>query len=317
MQFRNLDLNLIIALDALLTEKSVTRAGERIFRTQPAMSGILSRLRLYFNDELLIRVGNTTEITPFAEQIKGPIREFLSIAHYISEFKPSLDIADLEHMFVLSASDYVADILLPTLLEVLAVEAPKVRIRLRTMDFEYWNSLEERETDFIIIPAEHIVGEPPSEHVLSDRWVCIGDAQKFAHVTELSVDTFNQAQFLTVNYNYGRTQTTFERQFADAGLEWSSAIATVPYFQMLPRLIRGSNYLAVIHERTALRDAQAFGLKIFDIPIPLEPLRLYLCMHERSMHSRPHQWLKSVIQRCCTELIDQKVDAEVFDKPKS
>jgi LysR family nod box-dependent transcriptional activator len=67
MQFRNLDLNLLVALDALLTERSVTRAGERIFRTQPAMSGIPSRLRVYFNDELLIRVGNSTEITPLAE----------------------------------------------------------------------------------------------------------------------------------------------------------------------------------------------------------------------------------------------------------
>jgi LysR family nod box-dependent transcriptional activator len=303
MQFRNLDLNLLVALDALLTERSVTRAGERIFRTQPAMSGIPSRLRVYFNDELLIRVGNSTEITPLAEQLKDPVREFLAMAHYISEFKPVLDPIDLEHMFVLAMSDYAADFIVPKLLAILSVEAPNVRLRLRTMDYNYWESLETRGTDFVILPIEHIVGQAQTEEVLRDRWVCIADARRHAGNT-LSAAAFSAAQFVTVNYYHGRTQTTFERQFADAGLEWS-AVTTVPYFQMLPRLISGSDFLAVVHERTARRDAPTYGLRILEIPIELEALTLHLCMHERSNHSRPHQWLKGVIRRACLQIMEK------------
>lgn len=302
MQFRNLDLNLLVALDALLTERSVTRAGERIFRTQPAMSGILSRLRTYFNDELLIRVGNTIETTPLAEQLRDPIREFLSVAHYISELKPSLEPVDLEHMFVLAMSDYSADFIVPGMLSILAREAPKVRLRLRTMDYDYWTSMENRETDLVLLPKEHIISSAMTEELLTDRWVCIGDADRYSPIDNLTSKMFSQAQFVTVNYSHGRTQTTFERQFMDAGLNWCPVI-TVPYFQMLPRLVSGSDYLAVVHERTALRDARAHNLKIFEMPINLDSLSLYLCMHERSNHSRPHQWLKSIVRRVCQQLM--------------
>jgi len=77
MQFRQLDLNLLVALDALLTECNITEAGRRVFLTQSAMSGALARLREHFADELLIQVGRKMVTTPLADSLAGPVREIL------------------------------------------------------------------------------------------------------------------------------------------------------------------------------------------------------------------------------------------------
>src|SRR4051812_8142082 len=75
MNLRQFDLNLLVALDVLLTERNVTRAGERLYLSQPAMSGILARLRHAFNDELLVRVGRNLELTALAMELSRPVRD--------------------------------------------------------------------------------------------------------------------------------------------------------------------------------------------------------------------------------------------------
>src|ERR1051326_3026856 len=77
MQLHHLDLNLLIALDALLTDCNITAAGKRVHLTQSAMSGALSRLREYFGDELLVQVGRKMMPTPLAENLSGPVRDIL------------------------------------------------------------------------------------------------------------------------------------------------------------------------------------------------------------------------------------------------
>jgi DNA-binding transcriptional LysR family regulator len=77
MNFRGLDLNLLVAMDAPLTERSITRAGERIFLSQSAMSGALARLRAFFDDDLLIQVGQRMVLTPLAEDLVNLVRETL------------------------------------------------------------------------------------------------------------------------------------------------------------------------------------------------------------------------------------------------
>lgn len=300
VRFRNLDLNLLVSLDALLTERSVTRAGDRVFRSQSTMSGILAKLRLFFDDELLIRVGNHIELTPTAEQLIGPVREFIASAQYISSFRPAVDPRELEHIFVIAMSDYAADFILPKLMALLTEEAPKVRIRVRSVDYDYWSSLEARETDFVTLPSETVDERWPAEEILTDRWVCIADAARHQEDT-LSMAQFERYQMIAVNYYDGMTQMAYERQLDKAGVKYS-AIATIPYFQTLPRLVSGSNYLAIVHERTALRHKEEFGLKVFDLPFTFNPLSLSLVTHDRNLRSQPHTWFKGLVQKACAQL---------------
>ena len=105
MDFRNFDVGLLVALDALLTEKSVTRAGERIHLSQPATSIILARLRRYFGNELLVPAGRRMVLTPLAESLVQPVRSCLIQIQHTVASKAEFNPADSNRKFCLAASD--------------------------------------------------------------------------------------------------------------------------------------------------------------------------------------------------------------------
>ena len=99
MQLDGLDLNLLVVLDALLSERNVTRAGERIHLSQSATSGALSRLREYFKDDLLTPVGRKMVLTPLAEELAQPLRELLQQAENVIRQKPTFSPGSSERRF--------------------------------------------------------------------------------------------------------------------------------------------------------------------------------------------------------------------------
>src|SRR3954467_4262234 len=112
MRYQRIDLNLLIALDALLAERNVTRAAERMHMTQSAMSGVLARLREYFDDPLLVPVGRTLRLTPRAESLVQPVREILLKVDSTLGAHPEFDPANASRHFVVIASDYVSHVFL-------------------------------------------------------------------------------------------------------------------------------------------------------------------------------------------------------------
>lgn len=134
MNIKKINLNLLIALDALLSEQSVSRAAEKIFITQPAMSNSLTQLRQLFNDKLLVRSGNQMKLTPFAQDIAPKIRNILdqieeTVIHR-EEFQPE----KAKRLFRIGISDYGEFIFLTFLAEKLAVEAPNISLKLIHMN---------------------------------------------------------------------------------------------------------------------------------------------------------------------------------------
>ncbi len=126
MRCRRLDLNLLLALHVLLMERSVTRAAARLNVTQPAMSGSPARLRGYFRDPLIQRVGQTMELTPLARALVGPIRDIMRRIDVALATDPGFDPATSGYHFTLSASDYVSQLLLHDVLREAGREAPGV-----------------------------------------------------------------------------------------------------------------------------------------------------------------------------------------------
>lgn len=113
MHFKGLDLNLLVVLDVLLSEKNVTRAGERLFLTQSAVSGALSRLRDFFGDQLLIPSGQRMILTPFAQRLVGPVRAILKTTDELICDSGTFDPATSTRSFTINASD-VSAIVVPT-----------------------------------------------------------------------------------------------------------------------------------------------------------------------------------------------------------
>src|SRR5262245_14686002 len=151
MNLRQFDLNLLVALDVLLTERNVTRAGERLYLSQPAMSGILSRLRHLFNDELLVRVGRNLEPTAFAAQLAQPVHECVQrIEDLLNTQRPFVPETE-SRSFLIAASDYVVLLLLGPLVKRLTERAPNISVRFVSLTPAVGDRLAMGEIDFSIL----------------------------------------------------------------------------------------------------------------------------------------------------------------------
>ncbi len=130
MNFAAFDLNLLRVFDAVMRERSVTRAGEQIGLSQPAVSAALNRLRFLLDDQLFVRRGNELPPTPRAEELAQPVREAMESVERALVGDRRFDPRTLERTYTLLGADFFSMLLMPSLSERLAVEAPGVRLRL-------------------------------------------------------------------------------------------------------------------------------------------------------------------------------------------
>ena len=173
MRFKKLDLNLLVALDALLTEKNVTRAGERVFLSQSTMSNALSRLRQYFDDELLVQVGARMELTPRAALLHDAVRDVLVRIDTTIAAKPAFDPTESEREFTLFVSDYSMEVLIPGMLALASEQRSRVRFNLQPQVSQPHRHLERGEADLLIIPQAFCSPDHPLDGLFEDQFVCV------------------------------------------------------------------------------------------------------------------------------------------------
>ncbi len=190
MDFRGLDLNLLVALDALLTEKNVTHASQRIHLTQPAMSNALARLRDFFGDPLLVQVGRKMELTSRAQSLAEPVRAILQQVQATIAAQVTFDPAKSERRFALAVSDYVIAVLLAGMLQRIKTEAPGV-------SFEFWPvtgnapyELENGDVDFIIAPKPYLSVNHPQQELFEEGYACIAWAENTQVQRQLSLEQY-------------------------------------------------------------------------------------------------------------------------------
>ena len=171
MNLRQFDLNLLVALDALLIERNVTRAGERLHLSQPAMSGILARLRHVFNDELLVRVGRHLEPTAFAAELARPVRACVQGIEDLLSTQRAFSPQTEARTFVIAASDYVVLLLLGPLVKRLTALAPNIGVRFVSLESSVADRLAMGEIDFCVVPTE-LDPAFPSVPLFDDSWIC-------------------------------------------------------------------------------------------------------------------------------------------------
>ena len=152
MRFNKLDLNLLVALDALLAERNISRAGERLHLSQPAMSNALARLRSFFGDELLAAQGRQMVLTPRALGLIEPVRDVLMRIDSTITTPPLFDPAQSTRTFVLLLSDFTTAVFIPPLLEALYQQARGIRLELRTLNDKPAEQLEQGDADLQSFP---------------------------------------------------------------------------------------------------------------------------------------------------------------------
>ncbi len=173
MDLHLFDLNLLVALDALLTERNVTRAGNRLNLSQSAMSGALARLRHYFHDELLVPVGRQMALTPVAEELVEPVRDILLRIRGTLGSKPQFHPQTATRHISLAVSDYVAEILMADVLRRARREAPHITFELRGVGRRATEDLESGELDFLISPEGYVSAAHPTDVLFEDTYTCV------------------------------------------------------------------------------------------------------------------------------------------------
>ena len=173
MNLGGIDLNLLVALDALLSERSVTRAAQRVGLSQPGMSNALARLRRLFDDPLLVRRGAALVPTARAEALAGPVREALALISGAIDAPAAFDPARDHRSFRVSCSDYSVLMLIGPLVRGLAADAPGVRSRSSRGSRTLGRALVAAEVDLVIEPPEIMRrGDLPGLRLWDDRWMC-------------------------------------------------------------------------------------------------------------------------------------------------
>ncbi|HEX3688314.1 MAG TPA: LysR family transcriptional regulator [Solirubrobacteraceae bacterium] len=283
------DLNLLVALDALLSEGSVTRAGERLSLSQPAMSAALGRLRRQLGDELLVRSGQAMEPTGFALSLREPVGEVLAEISRVLAARPAFDPARDARHFRVFANDYVSAVLLAPLMRGLIVDAPGISLETVSAFRSLDGHLRDDRLDLVLAAGSFQGAERfPSAPLFSDGFVCVaGD-----RVTGLG-ERLTRAQLAAlpyISYRQGGATSYADIELDRAGLTRRTAL-TVEGFVLVPGLLRGTHMIAML-QRRLLAALHVSGLQTARPPVRLAPLRERMYWHARATGDPAHEWLR-------------------------
>ena len=308
MNLRAIDLNLLVVLDALLREKSVSRAGEIVGLSQSATSAALSRLRDIFHDPLLVRVGRQLALTQHAENLVVPLRDALSKIQQTLMTQGGFDPQKDCRTFTISASDYAVLVLVAPLIKQLATEAPQVTIHLVPRSRDTAKMLHEDRVDVVIEPSELLAdNEFPSEPLLTDRWLCAADvANEFLGPSEtISLETFLACPHLAYGIGADHQFNLADQHLARQGVDRHIAV-TVESFILVPYLLRGSNLISLVLER-AIRELSVTGVTGFEPPLNLPDIHERMFWHPRHTSDLAHSWLRKRLSETAGEIAAQAV----------
>jgi DNA-binding transcriptional LysR family regulator len=310
MHLDKFDLNLLVALDALLTEKHVTRAADKLCVSQPAMSAALARLRDYFDDPLLERVGTGLELTPRAADLVGEIRELLlkirATLRSAPTFDPSRDMRD----FRLITTDYVASVFMPVVTRRLLQEGPHVRCQVELLKGSSLTDVNQGTVDFCVSvpPREPLdgngsFGDLCNEALFSDEFVLIMDGGCREARTNVSLTDFLRLPYIEVRFTHAMfsvVESAIRKQQLPV-----KVVAVTPSFTAAACMIPGTPMTAIIPRRLAEMLAPTLGLVLHDVPIELPQLRETLIWHKRSDADPAHVWFRRFLRSAAEEFQQQ------------
>jgi DNA-binding transcriptional LysR family regulator len=300
MNLHGVDLNLLVALDALLAERNVTRAAERLSIGQPAMSAALNRLRKLFDDPLLSRVGSELAATPLAETLVRPVQEAISAIQSVLSVRGSFDPETDHRTFTLVASDYVGLVLLQPLMRKLTA-APRVRLVVRPVTPDFFSDLRRDQIDLALVPQELMperVGLP-HEDLFRDRYVCAVDAANRVIGETMTVEQFSRQPHLASSG--GPLPALGQRQLGSLGLFPAAEVSTQTSL-LAPFLLAGTDMVTLVLERLGRKLEVAAGIRLVEPPVLLQTITETMYWHPRRADDPSHRWLREQVRRTAQEL---------------
>lgn len=288
------DLNLLVALRALLEEVNVTRAGARIGMRQPAMSAALSRLRRHYRDELLVRVGREYELTPFARALLPAVQQTMPLVERALDLEDRFNPATSERVYLLTMSDYACAVMHAELVNRVAAVAPGVSFVVTPPWQADLTEVERHllESDFLVIPRGYGV-DADNRELFVDRFVCIVDpANPYLRDGRIVLDDLGKApQIVGIQ---GRDLSLVDRALSAAGIERIAQVRTYGWVT-LPFLVPGTDFIAIVPERLARRTQALADVVIAELPIGPVELVETLWWHRSRDNDPGHRWMREIL----------------------
>lgn len=296
----SIDLNLLVALDALLQEGSVTLAARRVGLSTPAMSHALARLRLQVGDPLLVRSGRGMLLTPRAEALRASVHSLVAAARQALTADGPFVARELDRTFVIHASDYVLTMLGLALDRVLRAEAPRVKLRFVPNSPADATALRDGGAELAIGIYGDLPQEMRSRPLLTDRFVCLVRADHPAVGKRLTLDQYVGLSHVQVAPR-GRPGGYIDELLRARGLGRVVARA-VPYFVTAMQLVAQTDYVLTISERLANKLAPGLGLRVVELPLDARPYALSLVWHPRFDGDPGHRFVRDALVRVAREV---------------
>lgn len=299
MDLRRVDLNLLVAFDALMDERSVTKAAERLFVGQSAMSATLSRIRDLFNDPILLREGRQLVPTPVAEALVGPVKAILNQTSAMLGARGSFDPTSDQRSFNIIASDYLTYVFLRPLLEPLAREAPGVKLYIRPVSDTSIEEFRQNKVDLLITAREAFPdhGDFPHEILFSDRFVCAVDADHPEVGDRISLAQFQSLPYLATSA--GRLPGIAELELDRLGITRNTEITTG--FTLGFLLLPGTRLVCMVLERYAQEFRERLGIRTLEPPFEIGGVTEVMIWTQRNTDDPGHRWLRERLQRLARE----------------
>lgn len=286
----DVDLNLLIALDALLQAHSVSGAAARVGLSTPAMSHALGRLRRRLDDPILVRAGQGMVPTPRADALRDPVHELVSAARGMLEPTPDFDPRTTDREIRIRASDYVLSTLGTELDRRVARSAPRVRLRFLPNTPQDPSEIRDGTVELAIGVYRDLPPECRIQTLFEERLVCVVRRDHPTIRARISLDQYAEADHVQIAPR-GRPGGYVDALLAREGRHRRVARA-VPFFLSAMQLAAQTDYVLTVPERLARGWATRFELRVLEPPLAFEPYGIVQLWHPRNHDDPTHQWLR-------------------------
>jgi len=291
-----LDLNLLVALDALLAEGSVTAAAHRSGVTQSAMSHSLAKLRILLGDPLLVRTHAGMSPTPRARALAEPLTRALTELRSVLSSGTSFDARTSRRRFTIGTADYGALVVIPPLMKRLGREAPMVEVVQRPVPAAPADALEDERLDVVLSVQLEPRATLSAQKLFDERLVCVlraGHPALARRRRALDLETFASLSHVQVAPR-GSPGGVVDDLLARSGVSRHVALR-VADFLVAPLVVAESDLVLTVPERVARVFAPSHGLAVVEPPESLPTFTMWMVWHERRRHDPAHAWLRGVV----------------------
>jgi DNA-binding transcriptional LysR family regulator len=293
------NLNLLRSLDVLLETRNLTTAAKALGLTQSALSRQLLQLREQTGDPLLIREGQRYLLTQQAESLRGPLKTMLANMETLlnaPDFEPAL----CTRQFSICGSDYIAEHMLPELMQSLSIQAPHLRVDLRMWEPGHYRLLADEGVDLVPVIADAIPDNLHGRPMGEDKPVCMmRKSHPLAQQSAISLEDYISYPQIKIAGG-GDKNSLIDQHLARLGLKRNIRLS-VPFYSSALKFTTDNDLLLTIPVHIAIALAKKADIVWKPLPFEVPSYRYWLLWHARNHHDPAHQWFRKqfydVLQR--------------------